>query len=98
MDFIERLPTFGGYDSILVVVDCLSKYAHFSALKHPFTAPTMASIFVRDVVKLHAIPRSIISDYDRVFMSHFGASYSSCKELFFTEVLSINLKPTVKPR
>ena len=71
MDFVEGLPISGGYDSILVVVDRLSKFAHFSALKHPFTVPTVASIFVRDVVKFHGIPRSIISDQDKVFISYF---------------------------
>jgi hypothetical protein len=39
MDFIEKLPKSEGYDTIMVVVDCFSKYAHFMPLKHPFSAP-----------------------------------------------------------
>ena len=71
MDFIEGLPKSEGYNSILVVVDQLSKYAHFSLLKHLFTAQTVVAVFVRDVVKFHGIPRSIISDCDKVFLSRF---------------------------
>ena len=71
MDFIEGLPKSNGYDAILVVVDRLSKYAHFSPLKHPFTAKTVVALFVKDIVRLHDIPRTIISDRDKVFLSHF---------------------------
>ena len=60
MDFIEGLPKSGGFDSILVVVDQMSKYTHFSPLKHPFSTHTVVTGFMRDIVKLHGIPYSII--------------------------------------
>jgi len=71
MDFIGGLPRAGGYDTILVVVDRLTKYAHFVALAHPFSAREVAELFLNGVVKLHGFPESIVSDCDRVFMSTF---------------------------
>ncbi|XP_070045796.1 uncharacterized protein [Nicotiana tomentosiformis] len=53
MDFIDGLPMVKGYEVTMVVVDRLSKYAHFLALKHPYTAQTMAQAFLENIVKLH---------------------------------------------
>jgi hypothetical protein len=71
MDFIDGLPLSDGSNVILVVVDRLTKYAHFLPLCHPYTARSVAKVYVDNVVKLHGVPLSIISDRDKVFTSAF---------------------------
>ena len=67
IDFIEALPKVHGKSVILTVVDRFSKYAHFIALGHPYTAASVARAFFHDIVRLHGFPDSIVSDRDPVF-------------------------------
>ena len=71
MDYIERFPHVGGKTVILTVVDRFSKYAHFIALGHPYTAISVARVFFDNIVRLHGVPCSIVSDRDPVFTSAF---------------------------
>jgi transposase InsO family protein len=84
MDFIDGLPLSRGYLVILVVIDRFSKYVHFFPLKHPYTASSVATTFLNNIVKLHGLPKTIVSDRDKVFTSNFW------KSLF--DILDINLK------
>jgi hypothetical protein len=71
MDFITGLPKSGNKSIIMVVVDRLSKYAHFCALQHSFTTSTVAQIFMDQVFKLHGMPHSIVFYCDPTFTSNF---------------------------
>jgi hypothetical protein len=71
MDFIIGLPKSEGKSVIMVIVDRLTKYAHFCALSHPFKASTVATTFMETVQKLHGSPKIIVSDRDPIFTGHF---------------------------
>jgi len=71
MVFIEGLPKSFGKEVIFVVGGKFSKYAHFAALSHPFSAMDVALACLDHIFKLHGWPMSIISDRDRVFLSDF---------------------------
>lgn len=69
MNFIDGLPKSDGKNVILVMVDRFSQYGHFIALSHPYTAQSVAKLFLDNVVKPHAIPQSIVTDRDTTFTS-----------------------------
>jgi hypothetical protein len=77
MDFIEALPKVHGKSVILTVVEKFSKFAHFLPLSHPYTATLVARAFFNEVVRLHGLPETIVSDRDLVFTGHVWKDLSS---------------------
>lgn len=71
---IKQLPLSDGMDTVLVVVDRLSKYGHFMVLKHPFTVVEVADVILDNIFKLHGLPDSIVCDRDKIFTSVFWSS------------------------
>ena len=71
MNFIEGLLKSWEKSTILVVVDRLTKYAHFIPLPHPYTAKSVANIFIENIYKLFRLPKMIVSDRDSVFTRNF---------------------------
>jgi hypothetical protein len=78
MDFITGLPKSEEKSVIMVIVDILTKYAHFCALSHPFKASTFSTTFMETNQKLHGIPKIIVSDRDPIFTRHFWTKLFSC--------------------
>ena len=82
MDFIVKLPlskntiTDIKYDSILMVIDRLTKYAHFIPWKEKGNAKDLAKVILKEIIVNHGIPQSIISDRDKLFISKFWNTWT----------------------
>jgi hypothetical protein len=75
MDFVTGLPRKQkGNDSIWVIIDRLTKVAHFIPVKTTFGGATLARIYLKEIVRLHGIPRKIVSDRGTQFTSKFWMS------------------------
>ena len=84
MDFITYLPPSNSFDSIFVVVDQLTKMAHFFPCKKTLSSKDIARFFLDNVYRYHGLPDDIVSDRGTQFVSKFW------KSLF--EILKVNIK------
>lgn len=92
LDFVEGLPRSGQFNSILVVVDKYSKFAHFIPLRHPFSALSVAKVYTDHVYKLHGMPTSLILDHDRIFTSNLW------RELFGLAGVQLRMSSAYHPQ
>ena len=93
IDFITKLPRSNRqHDSIMVVVDKFTKAAHFVPVKTTHKATNIAEIYMREIARLHGIPKAIVSDRDSKFTSNFW------RGLFKEFGTSLNLSTTYHPR
>jgi hypothetical protein len=75
MDFLVGLPrTQAGYDAVWVIVDRLTKAAHFIPIKVKYSLEKLAELYLQEIVRLHGVPESIVSDRDPRFTSRFWRS------------------------
>ena len=93
MDFITGLPTtWRQHDSIMVVVDKLTKAAHFIPVKSKHKNDDIAKIFMKEIFKLHGLPKAIVSDKDVKFTSIFW------KGLFADLGMKLNFNTAYHPQ
>lgn len=92
MDFITGLPMAQGKACIFFVVDQLTKYAHFFAISAQYTASQVIKLFLRDIFRLHGLPKTIVSDRDNRFM---GGCW---QELFWLVDIELTLSTSYHPQ
>ena len=76
IDFVTHLPlTQWRHDTVWVIVDRLTKSAHFLAMRMTFTLEELFQLYICEIVRLHGVPISIVSDRDPRFTTHFWKSF-----------------------
>jgi len=81
MDFIEKLPSSSGFDTILVIVDRLSKQAIFIPTHDTITSAELARLFITHVFSKHGVPSYVTSDRGSEFVSHFFRSLGTTLDM-----------------
>jgi transposase InsO family protein/ribosomal protein L21E len=92
LDFIEGMPRSHNCDVILVVIDRFSKFGHFIPLSHPFTALQVTQAFINTIYRLHGLPKSIVSDRDKIFTSALW------RELFRLSDTALHMSSSYHPQ
>jgi len=81
IDFVTHLPqTFRGHDTIWVIVDRLTKSAHFLAMNLRMSMVKLAQLYIKEIVRLHGVPSSIFLNRDPRFTSRFWQTWQSAFE------------------
>ena len=76
IDFVTHLPrTQQRHDAVWVIVDQLTKSAHFLAVRMTLASDTFCRLYIREIVRLHGVPVSIVSDKDPRFTAHFWKNF-----------------------
>ena len=76
MDFVTHLPrTPQRHDAIWVIMDWLTKSAHFLAVRMTFTLERFGKFYIKEIVRLHGVPVSIVSDRGLRFTAYFWKSF-----------------------
>ena len=76
MDFVTHLPrTPQGHNAVWVIVDWLTKLAHFLVVRMTFTLERFCRLYIQEIVWVHGVPVSIVSDRDSRFTAHFWKSF-----------------------
>ena len=76
MDFVTHFPqTSRNHDAVWVIVDRLTKLAHFLVVRMTFTLEELCKLYIREIVRLHGVLVSMVSDRDPRFTAHFWKSF-----------------------
>ena len=97
MDFVTHFPWKPRrHDAVLVIVDRLTKSAHFLAVRMTFTLEEFFRLYIREIVRLHGVLVSIVSDRDPRFAMHFWKSFQKAMGTGLT--MSITFYPHIDGR
>lgn len=92
MDFIEGLPNSNGFSTLWVVVDKMTKYSHFTPMGNPYTAKSIAQLFIKHIFKLHTLSQSTVSNRNSTFTSVFW------RELFKAQGVQLEFSAAYHPQ
>lgn len=99
MDFLVGLPrTRTGHDAIRVIVDRLTKAAHFVSVNVKYSMEKLAELYIQEIVRLHRVPISVVSYRDSCLLQDFGEVYQRRWEPNYISALPIILKLMVSSR